>query len=110
MQVAETERGLSIELPPPTLDWLRKDGEEGEVYHGRIYLFGVPHHVKLIKVEEVAECDPPSDCEPGSFQEPVDDPCDFYNDVQRLNEGRLQTVHVPGLEGEYVMIIYPYAE
>ena len=48
--------------------------------------------------------------EEGSEQVAVKDPYDRLGDVQRLNEGRLLTVKVPGYEGDYAMVIFPFAD
>jgi hypothetical protein len=45
-----------------------------------------------------------------TIQEAVNDPHDRLGDVQRFNDNRLLTVQVPGFEGSYVMVIFPFAE
>jgi len=67
-------------------------------------ILDVSHHVYFIEVKE-AEVD-----EEGSEQVAVKDPYDRLGDVQRLNEGRLLTVKVPGYEGDYAMVIFPFAD
>ena len=67
-------------------------------------VLGVPHHVYFIEVEGVGE-----DGE-ATEQIAVSDPYDRLGDVQRLNEGRLMTVTVPDHDGEYVMVIFPFAD
>jgi hypothetical protein len=71
---------------------------------GVIEILGVPHHVYLIEVQEV-------DVAGGAAcQEAVNDPHDRLGDVQRFNDNRLLTVQVRGFEGNYVMVIFPFAE
>jgi hypothetical protein len=45
-----------------------------------------------------------------TIQEAVNDPHDRLGDVQRFNDNKLLTVQVPGFEGSYVMVIFPFAE
>src|SRR5438876_6237310 len=71
---------------------------------GVIEILGVLHHVYLIEVHEV-EVDGGA-----TSQEAVNDPHDRLGDVQRFNDNRLLTVQVPGFEGRYVMVIFPFAE
>jgi hypothetical protein len=67
-------------------------------------ILNVPHHVYFI---EVQDCQ--TDGEVGE-QVAVNDPYDRLGDVQRLHEGRLLTVKVPGFDGSYVLVIFPFAD
>jgi hypothetical protein len=67
-------------------------------------VLGVPHHVFLIAVQDVA-------CGDGATEQvALHDPHDCRGDVLRLNEERLATVRVPGYPDEYVLVIFPFAE
>jgi len=70
-------------------------------------ILDVPHHVYFIEVKDV-----PNDDGEEIFTEQVavSDPFDRLGDVQRLNDGRLLTVRVPGYEGDYAMVIFPFAQ
>ena len=48
--------------------------------------------------------------EGGSEQVAINDPYDRLGDVQRLNEGRLLPVKVPGYNGDYVLVIFLFAD
>ena len=74
--------------------------EEPDNYLGRVTVLGVEHHVQLIAVREGEDV----------CQEAVSDPYDRLVDVYRLNDGLLHTIRVPGLPGEYVMVIYPFGD
>ena len=74
----------------------RLDDEAGLL--GTIELFGAAHHVHLIEVEDA-----------DGVQRPVHDPYGRYEDLQRLYEGRYETVAVPGFAGTYVACVVPYA-
>jgi len=67
-------------------------------------ILGVPHHVYLIEVTDVQE---EADA---TEQVAVHDPYDRLGDVQRLDEGRLLTVKVPDYEGDYALVVFPFAE
>jgi hypothetical protein len=64
----------------------------------------VPHHVYLIEVQDIQEEEGETD------QVAVHDPYGRLGDVQRLNEGRLLTVKVPGYGGDYVLVIFPFVD
>jgi len=66
-------------------------------------ILGVPHHVYFIEVTRVSEQ------EDAREQVAVQDPYDRLGDVQRLNEGRLLTVHIPGFPGDYAAVVFPFA-
>lgn len=66
-------------------------------------ILNVPHHVYFIAVREVEEGGL-------TLQLAVCDPYDRLNDVRRLNEGTLMTVRLPGYEGDYVMVLFPFAD
>jgi hypothetical protein len=67
-------------------------------------ILDVSHHVYFIEVKDVEVA------EEGSEQVAVHDPYDRLGDVQRLNDGRLLTVKVPGYDGDYVLVIFPFAD
>jgi hypothetical protein len=73
--------------------------ENQSVLQGTATFLGVNHHVVLVQV-----------CECGGMQVAVNDPDHYLSDVLRLNDGVLQTVRIPGLDGEFIMVVYPYAE
>ena len=74
---------------------------EGEAtLKGNADILGVPHHVYLIEVTEAED----------GCQVAVEDPYDRLEVVHALNEGRLQTVRVPGHAGAYVCLIAPHLD
>jgi hypothetical protein len=86
------------------LDRLTDLGPEEACLRAVTEVLGVPHHVFLIAVQEVAHADGSNE------QVAVRDPYDRLGDVLRFNEERLATVRVPGYPGEYVLVIFPFAE
>ncbi len=64
-------------------------------------ILGVPHHVYLIEVQEEADA---------TEQVAVHDPYDRLGDLQRFNEGRLLPVQVLGYSGDYVAVVFPFAD
>lgn len=81
---------------------------EGEVLAGVCSILGVEHHAKFVRVHEVHEED---ERESGTFQEPISDVYGLYDEIRRINDGgRFATVKLPGFEGEYVMVIYPFCD
>jgi hypothetical protein len=66
-------------------------------------ILGVPHHVYFIEVleKETGEY---------SYQVAARDPYHRLRDVQRLNDGKLMTVTVDGYPGDYVLVIFPFAD
>ncbi len=78
------------------------DAEAKYELHGHVKLFGAYHHVKFIRVKE------------GDIVEPLDDCPDhtreIFEDIQRLNEGACHRCTLPGIEGQWVMVIYPFAD
>lgn len=65
--------------------------------------FGVQHHVLLIRVRDDAdgyqEVDAAADDDTGQS---------IWNDVTQLYDDKYQTVTLPGLTGEWVIVIHPY--
>ncbi len=92
----------SVDRGPLVLDRLNDLGPEEACLKAVIEVLGVPHHAYLIAVHEVAGEDGASE------QVAVRDPHDRLGDVQRLNDGRLATVRVPGFPGDYVLVIFPF--
>jgi hypothetical protein len=66
-------------------------------------VLGIPQHVYFIQVKTVwDEQDNPE-------QVAVHDPYDRLEYVRQLNDGNLMTVKVPGYEGDYLTVIFPFA-
>ena len=65
-------------------------------------IFGVAHHIEIIEVRETGD--------PCCPQEPVLDPHQLYEDLQKLYPAdEYLTVEVPGSPGRYTLVIYPFA-
>lgn len=77
---------------------------EESVLHSTLEILGVPHHVDFIEVHDVDQGE-------GAVQEPVLDPHNRYEDMQRAYEGRYQAVQLPGHPGKrFVVLVLPYAD
>jgi hypothetical protein len=70
----------------------------GETWKSTVDIFGVPHHVYLIRVHDIND-----------VQVAVDDPYGLMGVFNELNDESLMTIRVPDLTGEYVAVIFPYA-
>ena len=77
---------------------LQRDEDE-DMLHGTVWLFGVPHHVMLLKVAEDKD----------GIQYATLDPHERFLDFLSLNEGKLYTMEVPGHPGDWVLCSYPHA-
>ena len=102
-QVDSTTRLGDIDLPD--LEW-----KVGNVFHLRVLegqsvlkgsttILGVNHHVVFVEVQD-------NDGE----QVAVNDPDNYLDDILRLNDGILETVRIPGMAGEFAVVVYPYAD
>jgi len=73
-------------------------------YSGVIELYGIIHHAQLIRLV-IDSC---------GLQGPPDDaPVEVHSNfdaLQHFYEGRYKTVTVPGLAGEYCLIVYPFGD
>jgi hypothetical protein len=64
---------------------------------GRLHVAGVLHHAWFIKVKER-----------DGIQVAVNDPFDRLEDAYHLDsQGAFRTVELPGVDGEFVLVIYP---
>ncbi len=75
----------------------RLDGSD--VLKGTVHLFGVLHHVLLIKVATV-----------DGLQIAVNDPDGYFDQLQAAamdNAGPFATVNVPGFPGDFAALICP---
>jgi hypothetical protein len=81
------------------LEGLTDRGPEEACLKAVTELLGVPHHAYLIAVEDVRG-------DSGEIEQvAARDPHGRLRDVQRLNEGRLAMVRVPGRERDYVLVL-----
>ena len=95
---------LKLEIGPLIVDRLIDLRPEEAVVRGVTEILGVPHHVYFVEVTKVEDEDY------GAEQVSVNDPYGRLGDIQRLNEGRLLTVKVPGYQGDYLTVIFPFAD
>jgi len=81
-------------------DWW-KDPIEPGVRHAKVDFFGVPHNLTAIRVDERND-----------DQRALGDTHKRYDDVQRAagGPGYLSSVQIPGLEGDYVLIVTPFVD
>lgn len=71
---------------------------EGQNFLGRLSIEGTDFHVVAIRVTEFNGC-----------QEAVEDPYDRLHALYDFDEdGYFETVKINGLEGDYVVVIYPF--
>ena len=76
----------------------RLEGED--VLLGTVALFRTLHHFQAVKVARDAK-----GCQVGTR-----DPHHRFSDVAQVNgDGALETVELPGFDGEWVLCIYPFA-
>lgn len=76
-----------------------QDPTEPGYLNGACQIAGADFHAKFIRVHDV-----------DGVQEAVNDPHGFFEDVWKLNCDALQTVNVPGFDGDWVLVIYPFAK
>jgi hypothetical protein len=85
------------------LGWLAVENfgkiDDEDTWLGTIYLFGFPHHFQAIKVRD----------EQGKLAA-TKDPHGRLNDLSEVYAERPVTSQIPGLEGEFVIAIYPHAD
>lgn len=81
--------------------------EEPGCLKGTVEIFGVPHHLWLVQVDDVKD-----EVLDHETQQGVGDPCERYDEISMLNGGEpLEEVQVPGYPGrKFVAVIYPYAK
>lgn len=77
--------------------------EDGHLAAGIIELFGVDHHIRLIRVRELKGL-----IEPYSAASEI--VWDLFRNAQAFYEGAYHPVEVPGLPGYYVCFIFPYTD
>jgi hypothetical protein len=76
----------------------RLEGED--VLLGTVALFGCLHHFQAVRVTRDAQ----------GCQVALRDPHHRFADVALVNgDGALETVELPGFEGEWILCIYPFA-
>jgi hypothetical protein len=97
-------RSASSNRPSPSaarvdgcIEGIREIEDEAALL-GHVYFLGVLHHAWFVRVED-------RDGEQVAFN----DPYNRLDDFHRLDadQGPLQTVEVPGFDGEYVLVVYP---
>lgn len=92
MKTAATVSGL---LVPGTIRDTRGDGCN---LLAEVELFGVPHHLVLVRVtwnDEIQEAFSEADR-------------DLFDDISYLYDYEFRTVEVPGFEGQFVAVMHPY--
>jgi hypothetical protein len=73
---------------------------EGEdTWLGTLFLFGTPYHFQAIRVHEV-----------GNAWVATNDPHQRLDDVFNLYDYRPTTTQIPGLDGEFVIVIHPHGD
>ena len=84
-----------------TLEDTMGDGSE---YLGTVEVLGQLHHFQALKVETRY-------LDFGRDQWPVNDEfASAYEHLQNFYDGVYQTVKLPGVEGEYIIVMHPYAD
>ena len=77
------------------------DEANGHLYRGHVKIFNASHHIQLIRVQEGDDVAP--------FPDAPQEVHDAFRDMQSINEGAYDRATVPGLEGQFVVLIYPFA-
>ncbi len=81
------------------LDKLRRNGDQDVVF-ATTEILGASFHVQFVRVQDAGD---------GGLQEPTNDPEDYYHDMLDADiGGSFQTVKLPGYDGDWVMMIYPF--
>jgi hypothetical protein len=93
-----------VDVGPLVLQRLTDLGPEEVCLKAVTEILGVPHHAYLIAVEDIRRQGSETE------QVAVRDPHGRLRDVQRLNDGHLATVRVPGREEDYALVIFPFAK
>jgi hypothetical protein len=73
--------------------------KDEDTWFGTAYLFGFPHHFQAIKVREEA-----------GVLVATRDPHGRFDDLHEIYAERPVTSRLPGLDGEFVIVIYPHAD
>lgn len=91
---------LRIQLAATEITGLTRE-EDGHMYHGSTTFLGADFHVYFFLMKE------------GDIVEPHETASDlvwdYWEDLSGFNDGAMQTVMIPGVEGRYVMVIFPFA-
>lgn len=95
-RIAELEGGFLGNLVPWDLDV----NPNARVLGGTTTILGMEHHVVAVQVE--------GGLEGNTYQRAVCDPCDRLKDIGHLNDSWLEPVSIPGHEGDWVVVIYPF--
>jgi hypothetical protein len=95
-RIAELEGGFLANLAP----WDQEANPSARVLGGTCTLLGIEHHVLAVQVEGGLEY--------GTEQHAVCDPYDRLRDINHLNDCWLEPVNIPGHEGDWVLVIYPF--
>lgn len=77
----------------------------GNRFLATVEIFGVPHHLEFIRVEDAPE---EEFC---GGQRPVDPELQLnYEDLQGLYSGHYETLELPGVSGQFIAYMVPYCE
>jgi hypothetical protein len=85
-----------------TITHLTQCSNCGHYWLGRVELFGAMFHVDLIRVVEDADGDQDVPKDAGKVVHEI------WDDMQEFYPAAYYTVAVPGLDGRFVMFVYPF--
>ena len=81
--------------------------ERGHLVTGTVRLFGANHHVRFVRVRGTPDAGP-------DLIEPLPGAPDgvkaLFAEYQKFNPGAWSTCTLPGYEGRWVMVLYPFAD
>jgi hypothetical protein len=74
--------------------------QDGSIFLGHVVIHGAHHHLELFRVAYDAH---------GEQYAAVPERAEVYDDLQRLYSGGYVTFAIPGLHGEYIAYLHPFA-
>ncbi len=89
-----------LTLGPLTVQGFRQLDDE-DVWLGTVHILGTPMHFQAIRVER--------ETEPGIWKG-TRDPYDRLEDVYQVNDAPPIVTQIPGLEGDFVVLIFPHGD
>lgn len=93
------ERNLTIK--GVAFEGVYQDPETPGYAHGACQIAGCDFHALFVRVKAKAHRT--------HGQMAVNDPWNHYETLEKLNPGPYQTLDIPGFDGEWVMVLYPFA-
>lgn len=88
---------VELDLGRCKVRWFEQDLDE-DVWSGSVYFFGYPHHFMAIKVKVGPD---------GSWKG-TKDPHDRLQDYYTMYPFPPMPAQIPGLDGDYVILIHPH--